>query len=96
MLTKALEEEIKELSRTTKKHPQTLTNYIYKCYGKALNQEFSTEFEYNNYKSHLDNIITDFLRDYAHFGEDNSELLKIYTSLDNDDELYNCCGPLRI
>lgn len=83
--------ELKGLEETTNKHFGQLVGYYHKCCAKI---PFPDEMNYSEWLKNVDGVILDFVRDYAHFDEDNSDMLKNYHV--DDDMLFNCCSPYRI
>lgn len=86
MINRIISQEIVYLNKNTPKNKFELEKYYNTCYKKIPLQDYTTQFEHNLTESAINNVILAFIRDYALFDEDNSELLKKYKpEEDNDD-----------
>lgn len=90
--------EIKSLEEITKK--TDLTDYYHRCQKKLspqISQSYSTtQFEFEHYEGKINDLIISFVRDYALFDVDESDLLKGVTSKELDDDLFNCFSRTRM
>lgn len=89
--------ELKSLESVTDKTYSELNNFYHKCYGQVPSYEYNTEFEYQSSETRINDVVMDFVRDYALFNVDDSKLLREFDfSKEDDSDLYNCCGPYRL
>ena len=84
MLSLRLRKEIKSLESITNKHNKILLNYYHKCYKKIPMGDYSTQYEHDTYETRINDVVLDYIRDYALFDDDNSDLLRNFNPEIND------------